>query len=52
MQEFYGVWRDPRSDKFYRLSSLGHYEAQLITPEDISAIEAKVILDEVLGLAR
>jgi len=52
MTEYCGVWRDPVSDKYYKSPTLGQFEAQLIVPEDISAIEAKVILEEVLGLAR
>ena len=46
------VYRDPTNGKYYKAERFGQYEAQLITPEDISAIEAVTVLDEVLGLAR
>lgn len=46
------VWRDPSSGRIYKASRPGEFEAQAILPTDISTIEAKVILDEVLGLAR
>lgn len=48
------VARNPVDGKFYamNLQQGGTFkEAQLVTPEDISAIEATVVLDEVLGLA-
>jgi len=46
------VWRDPLTGKVYKASAPGVFEAQVITPEDIEAIEAVTVLDEVLGLAR
>lgn len=46
------VWRDPVTRKTYKASRSGEFEAAAIMPSDISAIEAKVVLDEVLGLAR
>ena len=46
------VWRDPVTRKDYIASAPGVFEAQVITPEDIEAIEAVTVLDEVLGLAR
>jgi len=46
------VWRDPISKKDYMASAPGIFEAQVITPEDIEAIEAVTVMDEVLGLAR
>ncbi|MCW4038412.1 MAG: hypothetical protein NWF13_06720 [Candidatus Bathyarchaeota archaeon] len=46
------VWRDPRNGKVYKASAPGVFEAQAIMPEDISAIEAQVVMEEVLGLAR
>ena len=46
------VWRDPRNEKVYKASAPGVFEAQAIMPEDISAIEAQVVMEEVLGLAR
>ncbi len=46
------VWRDPITGKDYKASVPGVFEAQVITPEDIEAIEAVTVLDEVLGLAR
>lgn len=48
------VARNPVDGKFYavNLDQGGTFmEAQLVTPEDISTIEAMVILDEVLGFA-
>ena len=47
-----GVWRDPTTNKYYKSEKLGEFQAQLVMPGDISSIEAKVILEEVLGLAR
>ena len=38
--------------RYYRQSESRVFEAQMITPGDISSIEAVTILDEVLGLAR
>jgi hypothetical protein len=46
------VWRDSRSGQIYKASVPGVFEAQAILPEDISAIEAQVVMEEVLGLAR
>jgi len=46
------VWRDPLTNRVYKASTPGVFEAQVITPEDIEAIEAVTVLDEVLGLAR
>jgi len=46
------VFRNPVNGKYYKAERLGLFEAQIIQPEDISAIEAVTILDEVLGLAR
>ena len=46
------VWKDPTTDKYFKSTRLGVFQAQLVMPGDISAIEAKVILQEVLGLAR
>jgi len=46
------VWRSARNGRYYRQPAPRVFEAQLITPEDISSIEAVTILDEVLGLAR
>lgn len=48
------VARNPVDGKFYavNMEQGGMFmEAQLVMPEDISAIEAKVVLDEVLGFA-
>ena len=52
MNEYCGVWKDPVSGRIFKSPSLGVFEAQMILPEDISAIQAQVILEEVLGLAR
>lgn len=38
--------------RYFKQPSPQVFEAQMITPEDISSIEAVTILDEVLGLAR
>jgi len=46
------VFRNPVDSKYYKAQRLGRFEAQIIQPGDISAIEAVTILDEVLGLAR
>lgn len=46
------VWRDPLSGRHYLASAPGTFQAQVITPEDIEAIEAVTVMDEVLGLAR
>jgi len=47
------VARNPVDGKFYatRVEDGSFREAQLVTPEDISTIEAQVVLDEVLGFA-
>jgi len=52
LKETSRVWRDPTSGRIYKASRPGEFEAQAILPTDISAIEAKVVLEEVLGLAR
>jgi len=52
MDRICGVWRNPIDKTIYRMPGVGQYEAQMILPEDIATIEAKVILEEVLGLAR
>jgi len=52
MGDYVGVWRNPVSGRIYKASEAETFEAQAILPEDIETIEAKVILDEVLGLAR
>lgn len=52
MSEQPRIWRSPQTGRYHRQASAGVYEAQLITPADISGIEAVTILDEVLGLAR
>jgi hypothetical protein len=46
------VWRSSVSGRYYKQPEPQVFEAQMITPEDISSIEAVTILDEVLGLAR
>ena len=46
------VYRNPLDNQYYKAQRLGRFEAQLITPEDISEIESVTVLDEVLGLAR
>lgn len=46
------VWRSAVNGRYYKQPEPRVFEAQIITPEDISSIEAVVILDEVLGLAR
>ena len=46
------VYWDPSAGRYYKAGRLGSFEAQIITPEDIEAIEAVTVLDEVLGLAR
>jgi hypothetical protein len=46
------VWYSPVRERFYRQAEPRVFEAQMIQPGDISAIEAVTILDEVLGLAR
>jgi hypothetical protein len=46
------VWRSAESGRYYKQAESREFEAQMITPGDISAIEAVTILDEVLGLAR
>ncbi|MCW4050405.1 MAG: hypothetical protein NWE89_11795, partial [Candidatus Bathyarchaeota archaeon] len=46
------VWRSAVTGGFYKQRSPSVYEAQAITPGDISDVEAAVVLDEVLGAAR
>ena len=46
------VWYSPVRERFYGQAEPQVFEAQMIQPGDISAIEAVTILDEVLGLAR
>ena len=46
------VWRSAESGRYYKQAEPQVFEAQMITPGDISSIEAVTILDEVLGLAR
>ena len=46
------VWRSSVKGKYYRQTRSQVFEAQIIQPSDIEAIEAVVVLDEVLGLAR
>jgi len=52
MMEQPRVWRSALSNQFYKQPAPQVFEAQMVTPEDISSIEAITILDEVLGLAR
>jgi len=52
MMEQPRVWRSAVSGRYYKQPEPQVYEAQMITPEDISSIEAVTILNEVLGLAR
>jgi len=46
------VWRSSFTGQYYSQPSSRVFEAQIIQPGDISAIEAVTVLDEVLGLAR
>ena len=46
------IWRSSVTSEYYKQPSPSIYEAQAITPEDISSIEAITILDEILGRAR
>jgi len=46
------VYRSASDGKYYKQADSRVFEAQMIAPSDISAIEAVTILDEVLGLAR
>ena len=46
------VYRSASDGKYYKQADSRVFEAQMIGPGDISAIEAVTILDEVLGLAR
>ena len=46
------VYRSASDGKYYKQADSRVFEAQMIAPGDISAIEAVTILDEVLGLAR
>jgi len=50
--EYPRVWRSAESGRYYKQAEPQVFEAQMITPGDISSIEAVTILDEVLGLAR
>jgi len=52
MNEYCGVWKDPVTGRIFKSPQMGVFEAQMILPEDISAIQAQVVLEEVLGLAR
>jgi hypothetical protein len=52
MSEQPRIWRSAQTGRYHRQPNAGVYEAQLVTPSDISDIEAVTILDEVLGLAR
>jgi len=45
------VYRSASDGKYYKQADSRVFEAQMIAPSDISAIEAVTILDEVLGLA-
>lgn len=45
------VYRSASDGKYYKQADSRVFEAQMIAPGDISAIEAVTILDEVLGLA-
>lgn len=49
MKERSRVWRDPRTGRVFKGEV---YNAQVILPTDITAIQAQIILSEVLGLAR
>jgi hypothetical protein len=46
------IYRSASDGKYYKQADSRVFEAQMIAPGDISAIEAVTILDEVLGLAR
>jgi len=46
------IYRSAVDGHFYKQPQSRVFEAQMITPADIAAIEAVTILDEVLGLAR
>jgi len=46
------VWRSAETGRYFKQAEPQVFEAQMITPGDISSIEAVTILDEVLGLAR
>ena len=50
--EYPRVWRSAETGRYYKQAEPQVFEAQMITPGDISSIEAVTILDEVLGLAR
>jgi len=45
------IYRSASDGKYYKQADSRVFEAQMIAPSDISAIEAVTILDEVLGLA-
>jgi hypothetical protein len=46
------IYRSAVDGRYYKQPRSTVFEAQMITPSDISEIEAVTILDEVLGLAR
>ena len=46
------IYRSASDGKYYKQADSRVFEAQMIAPGDISAIEAVTILDEVLGLTR
>jgi len=50
--EYPRIYRSAVDEKYYKQPQDRVFEAQMITPGDIAAIEAVTILDEVLGLAR
>ena len=50
--EYPRIYRSASDGKYYKQADSRVFEAQMIAPGDISAIEAVTILDEVLGLAR
>jgi len=52
MSKYPRIWRSAKTGQYFKQPEPLVFEAQLITPEDIAAIEAVTILDEVLGLAR
>ena len=52
MSKYPRIWRSAKTGQYFQQPEPLVFEAQLITPADIAAIEAVTILDEVLGLAR
>jgi hypothetical protein len=52
MMDYPRIYRSAVDGRFYKQPDSAVFEAQMITPGDIADIEAVVILDEVLGLAR